>query len=332
MSESVGADEGARDHSSVQSCAHADEPSRQPLASAPRFNVEEASSSQTGGQSRRSVPQGDIRQQRAEDSYCQRLGQCASSTLTMIDHRVIEYLRVRYEVEIPWPLPGSSAREVRHLWLAASALGVCSSVVCMLQWYCLVKGWFLLTTGKAPAACRMLEHWVMCYSISLVMIPFCFAFALPMAVWWICSASFTRDSLPPSCQESVPKLWNFVAEVQSLGMISAVFLILAMVFLKVMRRRWASLQRLWNGQGPLAEEVIRQIQAEPVLSETPEGTECSICLEAGTPRSARWRRLPCQHIFHEQCLLEWLRRAQHCPLCRVNLHQAYLLQGSIPHV
>merc|ERR1719401_275330 len=60
----------------------------------------------------------------------------------------------------------------------------------------------------------------------------------------------------------------------------------------------------------------------------PPDSVCCICLEEGPEEGAesdmRWRRLPCSHSFHEECAIEWLRRARGCPVCRMDIHTAYL--------
>ncbi|KAL2236573.1 uncharacterized protein LOC110012102 [Sesamum indicum] len=45
---------------------------------------------------------------------------------------------------------------------------------------------------------------------------------------------------------------------------------------------------------------------------------CSICLE-GFSNGGRGTRLPCSHMFHENCILRWLRGNHVCPLCRYEL-------------
>jgi len=49
--------------------------------------------------------------------------------------------------------------------------------------------------------------------------------------------------------------------------------------------------------------------------------ECSICLEPyGKGDSICVSKSPeCQHMFHKQCIVEWLQKQDHCPLCRVDL-------------
>jgi RING-H2 zinc finger domain len=51
---------------------------------------------------------------------------------------------------------------------------------------------------------------------------------------------------------------------------------------------------------------------------------CSICLNAfaeepaictGDDETGKLRVLPCQHIFHKQCVDAWLHRRNACPLC-----------------
>ncbi|KAI3467601.1 hypothetical protein Pfo_024264 [Paulownia fortunei] len=45
---------------------------------------------------------------------------------------------------------------------------------------------------------------------------------------------------------------------------------------------------------------------------------CSICLEEFWDR-ARVTRLPCRHMFHEDCIVRWLSGNHVCPLCRHQL-------------
>ncbi|KAK4436741.1 E3 ubiquitin-protein ligase [Sesamum alatum] len=47
-------------------------------------------------------------------------------------------------------------------------------------------------------------------------------------------------------------------------------------------------------------------------------SSCSICLE-GFSDGGRGTRLPCNHMFHENCIVRWLRGNHVCPLCRYQL-------------
>ena len=68
----------------------------------------------------------------------------------------------------------------------------------------------------------------------------------------------------------------------------------------------------------------RAIRTLPTVTVTPEdlvdptNRECCICFE---PHSLRDRvvRLPCAHIYHPPCIVDWLRRSCTCPVCRYEL-------------
>ncbi|KAK0587295.1 hypothetical protein LWI29_020675 [Acer saccharum] len=45
---------------------------------------------------------------------------------------------------------------------------------------------------------------------------------------------------------------------------------------------------------------------------------CMICLEEFSAGSEA-TRTPCRHVYHHQCIAEWLEKSDSCPLCRCNL-------------
>ncbi|PQP99509.1 hypothetical protein Pyn_14500 [Prunus yedoensis var. nudiflora] len=47
---------------------------------------------------------------------------------------------------------------------------------------------------------------------------------------------------------------------------------------------------------------------------------CVVCLE-NMLSGDRVTRMPCFHIFHGDCIVEWLKQAHICPLCRFELPQ-----------
>eukprot|EP00933_Yihiella_yeosuensis_P052498 TRINITY_DN50593_c0_g1_i1.p1 TRINITY_DN50593_c0_g1~~TRINITY_DN50593_c0_g1_i1.p1 ORF type:complete len:421 (-),score=89.00 TRINITY_DN50593_c0_g1_i1:82-1344(-) len=50
-------------------------------------------------------------------------------------------------------------------------------------------------------------------------------------------------------------------------------------------------------------------------------TSCMVCL-CDFELADECRRLPCGHVFHTQCVDEWLRRCTDCPICKANVDRA----------
>lgn len=71
-----------------------------------------------------------------------------------------------------------------------------------------------------------------------------------------------------------------------------------------------------GGPPPASEAAIAKLErgAPP-----PPGATCTICmcaLEEPAPGAPTLIRMPCGHDFHEECLLQWVREHNTCPLCR----------------
>ncbi|KAL4598372.1 hypothetical protein ACB092_11G055300 [Castanea dentata] len=47
-------------------------------------------------------------------------------------------------------------------------------------------------------------------------------------------------------------------------------------------------------------------------------TSCTICLE-DFPVGSNVTCMPCSHIFHRQCIVEWLKNSHYCPVCRFKM-------------
>ena len=45
---------------------------------------------------------------------------------------------------------------------------------------------------------------------------------------------------------------------------------------------------------------------------------CAICLEV-LARGSQVSRMPCSHLYHQDCIFSWLERNRSCPLCRYQI-------------
>lgn len=190
-----------------------------------------------------------------------------------------------------------------------------------LQIWCAFRAWWLLANGL-PETCERLQHWLLIYGMAMAVLPFAFTVVGPVLVWWIANGIVLRSTTPPQCKDAAPSLWHFVDEANFLGLGTIVSLLTCFGIFIFLSRQFRSLARLWGGPGPAIASMVRDMLDRPPAVVT-IGSECAICLEEGEPL-AIWRELPCGHHFHELCLVEWLRRAHLCPLCRDDLNTSYL--------
>ena len=49
--------------------------------------------------------------------------------------------------------------------------------------------------------------------------------------------------------------------------------------------------------------------------------ECSICLAEFQPKeTVSWAKSKeCSHVFHQDCIIQWLEKHDECPLCRIDI-------------
>lgn len=72
---------------------------------------------------------------------------------------------------------------------------------------------------------------------------------------------------------------------------------------------------------PTSKSTLRSLPRIKVSKndiEKNESSECSICLDElvlGQPAL----RIPCGHLYHEDCVEDWLKKSNECPVCRFEL-------------
>jgi len=75
---------------------------------------------------------------------------------------------------------------------------------------------------------------------------------------------------------------------------------------------------------PASQKVIDELQNITITDHhTSNGMECAVCLEA-LKLDEVCKQMPCHghHIFHDQCLVPWLRQKNMCPMCRQEVESA----------
>ena len=74
------------------------------------------------------------------------------------------------------------------------------------------------------------------------------------------------------------------------------------------------------GATPASASALKRIPIVRVAADdlTKDNECCTICLEDHVPGELA-ARLPCGHLFHQDCVVEWLRRHCVCPVCRYEL-------------
>jgi E3 ubiquitin-protein ligase RNF115/126 len=74
-----------------------------------------------------------------------------------------------------------------------------------------------------------------------------------------------------------------------------------------------------TGPPPLAKDKIKEIPVVVITQDqVGKNLQCSVCLE-GFRLDEPVRKLPCEHVYHENCIIPWLELHGTCPICRKRL-------------
>lgn len=75
-----------------------------------------------------------------------------------------------------------------------------------------------------------------------------------------------------------------------------------------------------SGPPPLAKDKIEDIPKVLITNEEVERKlQCSVCWE-DFKIDEKVRKLPCSHLYHEECIVPWLNLHGTCPICRKSLN------------
>lgn len=77
-----------------------------------------------------------------------------------------------------------------------------------------------------------------------------------------------------------------------------------------------------NQQSSSSTEPTTVARLETVVIETSGDRQCSVCLEGFVPGREATFMPCCRNLFHPQCIQDWLRSHQSCPLCRARVQDS----------
>ncbi|GAA43381.2 RING finger protein 126-A [Clonorchis sinensis] len=91
------------------------------------------------------------------------------------------------------------------------------------------------------------------------------------------------------------------------------------LFAKNIMRRLHRMLRNTLGPAPASKQQMSNLTTfELSVSEATSNGQCVICLEAFQPATL-CIKLPCEHVYHQDCAQQWLLQHGLCPLCRKDL-------------
>mmetsp|Transcript_14904 Transcript_14904/g.32181 ORF Transcript_14904/g.32181 Transcript_14904/m.32181 type:complete len:385 (-) Transcript_14904:219-1373(-) len=165
--------------------------------------------------------------------------------------------------------------------------------------------------AQEPPPCR-----VMCKNMLLAL--FDFVWVIVLGLHWIVSDGPDGDL--PACESLSPDLFAAVKGYVSFHLASLAYVWLNIIGLRqmltmLMRR---GLLRTSNAAPPGAfEKNTQNVKVSEIDIE--ENPSCPICMEDYSDAVEICKTSACGHVFHKQCLKNWLQTARSCPICRNDL-------------
>lgn len=81
-------------------------------------------------------------------------------------------------------------------------------------------------------------------------------------------------------------------------------------------------EALRHAPSPASEETIQRLVVRTVnQKDIQESRECPVCKES-FQLDEQVTEIPCNHIFHKECIISWLKRNGTCPVCRYKLQDS----------
>ncbi|PIN00807.1 Ubiquitin--protein ligase [Handroanthus impetiginosus] len=85
--------------------------------------------------------------------------------------------------------------------------------------------------------------------------------------------------------------------------------------------RWATQRSMEEGGNcmvPAANSVIESLENMKITLIADDFGTCSVCLEEFS-KGCEVVCMPCSHVFHGDCIQQWLKTSHYCPICRFEM-------------
>eukprot|EP00927_Polykrikos_kofoidii_P071289 TRINITY_DN67577_c0_g1_i1.p1 TRINITY_DN67577_c0_g1~~TRINITY_DN67577_c0_g1_i1.p1 ORF type:complete len:311 (+),score=47.55 TRINITY_DN67577_c0_g1_i1:209-1141(+) len=215
--------------------------------------------------------------------------------------------------ELQMPRMSSLVRRLRRRVAVALC---CTLLTAPIAIWLLLQGVATYVSTDNQRCSGPLRVWLLGFFILEFFWFFCMPSLALLLLGW-CLGALWLIPQPKRCEQ----LHDFVMEASILQIIQGILVLIAAIAALMARPIVTRLSQVLSQTGT-DPEIVQLIDVIPDC-EVPADEDCVICLSRETEEGVPWRRLTCDHKFHETCLLEWLRKARRCPVCRLDLHQQY---------
>lgn len=205
---------------------------------------------------------------------------------------------------------------VRQLRQRVTLVLLCTILTTPIAVYLLCRGMATyISSAEHPECSGPLRTWLVGFLILQLLWPIRMLYlSIIILGWCLIAAIFLHQT---QCQQ----LNKFLVHAALLQIVQAILLLVSNIAAVTARPLIEELNEILHYDGT-APEVLERIMIVPTPSISVE-EECVICISREDEDEMQWRQLFCGHRFHEPCLLKWLRKARRCPVCRLDLHDAY---------
>lgn len=149
---------------------------------------------------------------------------------------------------------------------------------------------------------------------------FDFVWVVILGLNWIVSDGQGGDDDLPTCQQLYPKLYAASKGYIAFHLASVAYVWLNVIGLRqmlvIMLRRGLLTTSSAAPPGAFEKNTTVIKVSEVNLEENPS---CPVCMEDYSESVAICKTKACSHVFHKQCLQNWLKTARTCPICRHDL-------------